>query len=95
MNKEIKMWVKYLGWFGIKPETYLSEEDIKKLGFKETLQKGHFMYFKKGNMSLKWDFHIEHRMITLRWGKSMRFLGNVETKEELKSILNKVNRYFG
>jgi len=77
-----------------KETKYLTEKDIKSLGFKDTLQKGHFQYFKKGNMSLKWDFHIEHRLITLKWGKAMRFFGNIETKEELKAALNKINKYF-
>ena len=77
-----------------KEDGYLRVYDIEKLGFKETLVKSHFMYFRKGNMSLKWDFHVDHRVIILKWNKSMRFFGNVETKEELKSILNKIDKYF-
>lgn len=85
-----------INWkFWEKEKQYLKEEDIKKLGFKETKQQGHYQYFRKGNMSLKWDFHTNHRLITLRWGKSMRFFGNVETKEELADILRKINVYFG
>ncbi len=96
-NKKIKMKINKLwSWaFPSKDEEYLTQKDIESLGFKETLTKGHFVYFKKGNMSLKWDFHVEHRVVSLRWGKSMRFFGNVETKEELKQVLNKIDKYFG
>lgn len=74
---------------------YLTKKDIKKLGFKETKQQGHMQYFKKGNMSLRWDFHVEHRIVTIKWGKSMRFFGIVETAEELETIVNNINKYFG
>lgn len=77
-----------------KEKEYLTEKDIIKLGFKDTLTKGHLMHFRKGNMSLKWDFHVAHRMVTVKWGKSMRFFGIVETAEELKSVVNNINKYF-
>ena len=75
-------------------ERYLDQSDIEKLGFKETLTKGTLVYFKKGNMSLKWDFHVTHRIVTIKWGKSMRFFGIVETAKELENIINNINKYF-
>lgn len=81
-------------WKRSKEVKYLTEKEIKNLGFKETLHKSHFIYFKKGNMSLKWDFHVAHRMVTIKWGKSMRFFGIVETVKELETIINNINKYF-
>ncbi len=80
-----------------KKETkYLTREDIIKTGFKITVkEKGHIEYFKRGNMSLKWDFHVEHRIVTIKWGKSMRFFGVVETIDELKIIIKNIDKYFG
>ena len=82
-------------WKRNKKSEYLTDEDIKSLGFKETSTKGHLSTFRKGLMSIKWDFHITHRVITIKWGKSMRFFGIVETKDELKRIINNINKYFG
>ena len=73
---------------------YLEQKDIEKLGFKETLTKGHLAYLKKGNMFIKWDFHVTHRIVTIKWGKSMRFFGIVETAKELENIINNINKYF-
>jgi hypothetical protein len=96
MNKEIKMWTKFLVWFNNVPEKeMLTEDDIKSLGFKETLTKGHIMYFKKGNMSLKWDFHVTHRQVVLKWGKSIRYIGIIETKNDLVMVLWNINKYYG
>ena len=77
-----------------KEKQYLTQKDIEKLGFKETKQQGHLQYFKNGNMSLKWDFHVTHRIVTIKWGKSMRFFGVIETAEELENVINKINKYF-
>ena len=56
----------------------LTEEYIKGLGFKKTYSKGHYIYFVKGKMNVKWDFHVEHALVTVKWGKGLRFFGNVE-----------------
>lgn len=87
---------KLISWlFSTKKENkYLTQKDIVKLGFKETKQQGHLQYFKKGNMSLKWDFHITKRIITIKWGKSLRHFGIVETNKELKKIINNIDIYF-
>lgn len=73
----------------------LTHIDIRELGFKETLTKGHVTYFKKGNMSLKWDFHMSHRQVTLKWGKFIRHIGIIETKDELVVVLKNINKYYG
>jgi hypothetical protein len=76
-------------------DKYLNQTDIEKLGFKETLTKGHITNFKRGNMSLKWDFHVTKKIVTIKWGKAMRFFGVVETPEELKKIIKNIDKYFG
>lgn len=76
-------------------EKYLDEKDILKHGFEETLRRNHFIYYRKGKMSLKWDFHVEHRIVTIKWGKALRFFGNVETPMEFDAIMAKINKYFG
>ena len=73
----------------------LDEKHIKYFGFEETLRRSHFIYYKKGKMTLKWDFHVEHNLITIKWNKSMRFFGNVETKDQLSEVLERINKYFG
>lgn len=95
-NKENKIMSKLWSWlFPTKTEDgYLKQSDIERLGFKETLTKGTLMYFKKGNMSLKWDFHVTHRIVTIKWGKSMRFFGIVETADELDTIVFNIDEYF-
>ena len=86
-------------WYRIFPGTkeieYLSQSDIEKLGFKETLTKDTLMHFKKSNMTLKWDFHVTKRIVTIKWGKSMRFFGIIETTKELETIMKNINKYFG
>ena len=74
---------------------YLEEQDIRNHGFVETLKRSHFIYYKKGKMSLKWDFHVEHRIVTIKWGKALRFFGNVETKQEFDKIMKTITKYFG
>ena len=75
---------------------YLKDTDIFELGFKEIgVGKNTIMNFKKGNMTLKWDFHITKRIVTIKWGKSMRFFGVVETNKELEVIMKNINKYFG
>lgn len=86
-------WLKNL--LGLNKETPLDENAIKSFGFEETLHRSHYIYYKKGKMTIKWDFHVEHMLITIKWGKSMRFFGNVETKEQLGDILYRINKYFG
>jgi len=76
-------------------EQWLEEKDLLKLGFQETLRRGHYLYFKRGKMTLKWDFHVEHRLITIKWGRALRFFGNVETKEQLVRNLELITKYFG
>jgi hypothetical protein len=73
---------------------YLQNADIINLGFKETKNEGHIINFKRGNMSLKWDFHVAHRIITIKWGKSMRYFGIVETPRDLDIVLFNIEKYF-
>ncbi len=90
----MKKWLKNL--LGLNKEAEpLEEEHIKSFGFKETLRRSHFIYYKKGKLTLKWDFHVEHNLITIKWNKSMRFFGNVETKDQLSEVLERINKYFG
>ena len=78
-----------------KQKEYLDEKDIVRHGFVESLRRSHFIYYKKGKMSLKWDFHVEHRIVTIKWGKALRFFGNIETKQEFDAVISKINKYFG
>lgn len=92
MREKIKELGNYIkGLFGYKP---LSEEYIKELGFKKTYSKSHYVYFTKGKLNVKWDFHVDHALVTVKWGKGLRFFGNVETEREFKSVVDKLDKYF-
>lgn len=92
MKEKIKEFINYLkGLVGRKP---LSEEYIRSLGYKKTYSKSHYIYFTKGKLNVKWDFHVDHALITVKWGKGLRFFGNVETEREFKSVVDKLNKYF-
>lgn len=71
----------------------LREEDFKKKGFKKASTKGTELTFYKGNTMLKWDKHPKKKLLIIRWQKSLRYYGVIETPKELKKVLERVFDY--
>ena len=71
----------------------LREKDILDSGFRKASTKGTELTFYKGNTVLKWNKHPKRRLVTIRWQKSLRYFGVVETPRELKKILTRVFDY--
>ena len=91
MKEKIKAFIIYIKRLvGLSP---LTEEYVKSLGFKKTYSKSHYIYFTKGKLNVKWDFHVAHALVTIKWGKGLRFFGNVETEREFKAVVDKLNKY--